>query len=990
MATYIQGLTDYIPQIQPFKPDLNFYSKVLQAKQDKYDAAKYQIGSLYGSLLYGRLSREGNIKRRDDFFKNIEQQIKKISSMDLSLAQNENAAMKIFDPLINDRKISHDYSYTKNIMGEMERGENFRYCTDPKKCGGNYNPEAMTYLNLKLEEYANADDNTALSMNIGEAKFVPYNNMVKDAIDWAKATGFLVEGVDKQGGYIIKKQNGEIIKTPLIQLFQSVFGQDPKYREQYKVSAYLNKYNWVNENLEMHNGDRNQAESAYYTEIINNTIKSLKEDIKAHKEISDAAKLRAKATKNKATRDGVSVSDGSVIQQMISTQEDKQITDETDKYYNDLEQRINNLAINIDDKRVLANIVESIVADGLIKSDLTRATEELAKVWNTTTGIEENQFALNAQTHAQRIKEMEKAFDLDVDKAIELARIEIGKETALTFLEGGLPDDQEGTPEFGGPGNSTAAGNVDMFKMTQQENLDNYNAVYKNQKLYNTTIITSLKAIADNINMSGEERLLARKELKSMLGNFYDDKNNMFVKDGMKYTDYGQMTLDRKNELQVYSNAKIVLERNKYMLRSTIPTAMTLSDRVDHAAKMRDSYGNILYENNKIVKEGAAAYKGLDNSERILFDNLFNDVGNGRFTVITSEDAYVRKMMGAKFNKNISMESKEKFLRKSYKKMFELYKNMHNNGAEYGINGIKDPYGSGIGSAMDGGQTANGMSWTSNYLTPNSYGNKGFISFMKNVGSSPQGTTKALVGTGHIDKEYADNEDNSAARALFQQYRSGLMSGAYTTEGAKQQAPRAKVTYNNVAASSGNMVSVSLTDINPEWLKSIATDKDKTKIGETNISSFIENGATMYMTKEAADNLFTNRFKQKPGDVYINSGMTYQLSRPDGGSASIKKVGNMIVINGELIGYDGGGNRRTVSLANSFPMDVTTSGEKLINAYTELINEQETKNVNYLQNGGQPMYYDEESLMKALQEKMSPQARAISSRINLFNSLIGK
>ena len=43
MATYIQGLTDYIPQIQPFQPDLNFYGNVMQAKQTKYDAAKKQF-----------------------------------------------------------------------------------------------------------------------------------------------------------------------------------------------------------------------------------------------------------------------------------------------------------------------------------------------------------------------------------------------------------------------------------------------------------------------------------------------------------------------------------------------------------------------------------------------------------------------------------------------------------------------------------------------------------------------------------------------------------------------------------------------------------------------------------------------------------------------------------------------------------------------------------------------------------------------------------
>jgi len=72
MATYIQGLTDYIPQIQPFQPDLNFYGNVMQAKQTKYDAAKKQISKLYGSLLYSPMTHDDNIKRRDEFFKVID------------------------------------------------------------------------------------------------------------------------------------------------------------------------------------------------------------------------------------------------------------------------------------------------------------------------------------------------------------------------------------------------------------------------------------------------------------------------------------------------------------------------------------------------------------------------------------------------------------------------------------------------------------------------------------------------------------------------------------------------------------------------------------------------------------------------------------------------------------------------------------------------------------------------------------------------------
>ena len=37
MATYLQGVQDYIPQIQPAQPDFNFYNTVLQTKQNQYD-----------------------------------------------------------------------------------------------------------------------------------------------------------------------------------------------------------------------------------------------------------------------------------------------------------------------------------------------------------------------------------------------------------------------------------------------------------------------------------------------------------------------------------------------------------------------------------------------------------------------------------------------------------------------------------------------------------------------------------------------------------------------------------------------------------------------------------------------------------------------------------------------------------------------------------------------------------------------------------------
>ena len=78
MATYIPGITDFIPQIQSFTPDYNFYAGALELKQNKYDSARAQLSTLYGSLLNSPLTRDDTTASRDKFFKTIEQDIQKI------------------------------------------------------------------------------------------------------------------------------------------------------------------------------------------------------------------------------------------------------------------------------------------------------------------------------------------------------------------------------------------------------------------------------------------------------------------------------------------------------------------------------------------------------------------------------------------------------------------------------------------------------------------------------------------------------------------------------------------------------------------------------------------------------------------------------------------------------------------------------------------------------------------------------------------------
>ena len=182
MSQYIQGVVDYIPMIQPFQPDFNLFSKVLETKEAGYKAGYNKLSSLYGTLLNSPLSREDNIELRNKFFKDISSQIQKISSLDLSKSQNVEAAYKVFQPLIDDNFILKDMSYTKTGYNELERGESLKNCLDPKKCPGQYWDGGKRLVQYQMQKFKEVSREETLKME--NPRFVPKVNLPKQAMDF--------------------------------------------------------------------------------------------------------------------------------------------------------------------------------------------------------------------------------------------------------------------------------------------------------------------------------------------------------------------------------------------------------------------------------------------------------------------------------------------------------------------------------------------------------------------------------------------------------------------------------------------------------------------------------------------------------------------------------------------------------------------------------------------------------------------------------------
>jgi hypothetical protein len=268
MATYIQGVTDYIPQFQPFQPDLNFYAKLMQTKQSQYDSNWKALNKVYGQYFYADLTRDPNIKKKEELLKQIEFNLKRVSGLDLSLEQNVNQATQVFKPFYEDGNLMKDMAWTKTYNRETGRATALKGSAneaDRKQ----YWDTGLKELQYKRDEFKNATDDEAMSF--GNVSYTPYVNTMEKALKIAKDAGISAESVtfsDDQR-WIITQKNGKQIIEPLSKLFEATLGADPSVQAVYKTQAYVNRKDYAFANASEFNGDQKAAEMKYLEDSFN-------------------------------------------------------------------------------------------------------------------------------------------------------------------------------------------------------------------------------------------------------------------------------------------------------------------------------------------------------------------------------------------------------------------------------------------------------------------------------------------------------------------------------------------------------------------------------------------------------------------------------------------------------------------------------------------------------------------------------------------------
>lgn len=261
MATYLQGVTDYIPDYQPFQPDLNFYGNLLQTKQTQYDSNWKQLNNLYGQLYGADLTHDLNIQKKDQLLKQIDFNLKRVSGLDLSLEQNVNQAMQVFRPFYEDKYLMKDMAWTKNWKNTYESSNALKTSQDDKQ-RKQWWGTGIQGLELRRQMFKDATLEETLGME--NAQYTPFVNATQEYMDLAKKynIGAVQQLPDQSGLYLVRKKNGELILPTLQNLFLAEYGNRPDIQDMYREKAFVERMNYAYQNKDKF-GSTLEAEKDY-------------------------------------------------------------------------------------------------------------------------------------------------------------------------------------------------------------------------------------------------------------------------------------------------------------------------------------------------------------------------------------------------------------------------------------------------------------------------------------------------------------------------------------------------------------------------------------------------------------------------------------------------------------------------------------------------------------------------------------------------------
>lgn len=913
MATYIPGVTDYIPQIQPFVPDYNYLSNVLQTKQSRYDQANKQIGDFYGKLLYSPLTRTDNIEAREKFFKSVDTQLKKLSGIDLSLQQNQDYAMNIFKPLYEDKNIVKDMAWTKNRDFQLDRGESFRSCSDEEKCGGGFWEGGIDYIKYKTEEYKNATPEEALSFE--DPKYTPSVNVYDKAVKDLNAAGFKIKMQYSDGRYIYTDTNGNDMIPTLSSYLQSNYQNNPQIRSYYDTQAYLG---WKQFSASQPQGTpEDQLLESYKQSITLPAVDNLKKEHgKAQKTVTELDSM-IETYRDYIKKNGVLGNEEDLIQAFVSLNKQKEMATATATTTGQAVAHANN-AVNLtgNKKAYLDNLIKT-AGMNMLNIDTYRGAKAYAELTKEHT-MAPDSYGVAAYSS-----------ELALNNQLTMADVnhQIWKDEQLykKELEGIAAKDALGNPYP----NSDAPGAVTT---TVDKNLALTSNVAESSRLATTTAETqmvylksalnTMQATYSNPNTTAAQKVTLQATANAMFAGTGINGGKVVSGDATELTKVAK--LSSKQLDGTYSVATKVIDPNEntygksnsFWNEDYYEKDIALRTQVEQAKLIQDVFNKDMKEQSAVVFD-KVKYKYKDNPvKQLLAESMLNSVDgvyirpldtdrDVQAQAILFSNKYGDKVNGGKEAAYRYALDNAKSVAEDWKSNYYEYAKAFNNDPRYKYSNATE-------------SQAMVHKFDPIYNHDN---NLVFQDVMRNFNQESK-NVKVSFGDASVVRE-----DDPIARRLLESLASNFDDNIGKSKNPSERRARGELSIQRIAAGDPNMMAFTIKNINQKFIDDNMSSSTKDRILPENDVEW-QKGITVMIPKEFIRNQYYEDTKTDAWDYILAKQGKLTVKQPGAGEVNLTNAGDGTYnVTGNIIVKHGDGIE-SVRTVNKFmvrgPLDAST------------------------------------------------------------------
>jgi len=231
MATYIPGVSDVFPEPSLFTPDFSFIDKMLQRRQGLYEQGFAQVNSKY-KFIDREVTNPANQQVKDRFVKDVKNNLRNLSAMDLSQQENVNAAMGVFAPFVKNSNVLGDQALTEHWKQQVDLGNSFRL----RDGGKEFSEDNVNYVRMQQAQFAQDDPNSWNTYYQNRKSYTPYynyNDEVKEAMKNFKPSSFetfKINGLD-----VVTEKDASAKEADIRRYLEGVLSQ--KAKNQMKIEA---------------------------------------------------------------------------------------------------------------------------------------------------------------------------------------------------------------------------------------------------------------------------------------------------------------------------------------------------------------------------------------------------------------------------------------------------------------------------------------------------------------------------------------------------------------------------------------------------------------------------------------------------------------------------------------------------------------------------------------------------------------------------------